>query len=100
MRPHTADHSRSRPALDQLSPEAFVRLPAVMAATGLARSTIYDAVKLGRFPPPVKLTHQAAGWRVGQIREWLRDPIGWINRLLPAEAMVADQDPTAAQASN
>ena len=61
----------------KLPDEAFVRLPVVTAVTALSRSTIYDDVARGRFPQQHKLTRHAAGWRVGDIRAWLRDPTGW-----------------------
>lgn len=65
------------PQLDALPPDAFVRLSAVMGLSGLRRSTIYEQVKLGRFPAPVKLTAHAAGWRVSAIRSWLENPADW-----------------------
>ena len=38
-----------------LPPEAFLRLPEVVALVGLKRSTIYEQIQLGKFPriPPV-----------------------------------------------
>jgi prophage regulatory protein len=48
-----------------------------MAVSSLSRTTIWDQVKLGRFPAPVKLTSHATGWRVADLREWLRDPAAW-----------------------
>ena len=61
----------------ELSNEAFVRLPVVTSVTALGRSTIYDEIESGHFPPQHKLTRHAVGWRVGDIRAWLRDPVGW-----------------------
>jgi prophage regulatory protein len=61
----------------ELPDEAFARLPLVEAVTGLRRTTIYDYVATKRFPKQIKLTRHAAGWRVGDIRAWLRDPLGW-----------------------
>lgn len=45
------------------SPRVFARLPAVMQATGLGRSTIYRLVASGAFPAPVHLGPRAVGWR-------------------------------------
>jgi prophage regulatory protein len=39
---------------------------------GLSRSSIYDLVAKGQFPAQHKLTAHAVGWRVGEIRQWLR----------------------------
>jgi predicted DNA-binding transcriptional regulator AlpA len=38
------------------------RLPKVMAATGLGRSTIWAWVKDGRFPAPYKLSTRVTVW--------------------------------------
>jgi prophage regulatory protein len=40
--------------------------------TGLARSTIYEYIKSGAFPCPVKLGARAVGWRYADV-------LGWIN---------------------
>jgi prophage regulatory protein len=61
----------------EMTDEAFIRLPQVKAIVGLSRSTIYDNVAAGRFPKQHKLTQHAAGWRLGDIRAWLRDPLRW-----------------------
>lgn len=61
----------------ELPDEAFVRLPVVKALTARGKSTIYDEIASGRFPKQIKLTRHAVGWRVGDIRAWLRDPLGW-----------------------
>lgn len=42
--------------------------------TGLARSTIYDRVKAGTFPAPVKIGVHSVGWRVADIDAWLVAP--------------------------
>ena len=41
----------------------LMRLPAVLQATGLARSTVYRMVAAHTFPAPVKLATRAVGWR-------------------------------------
>ena len=61
----------------EMPDEAFLRLPQVKAIVGLSRSTIYENVAAGCFPKQHKLTRHAAGWRLGDIRAWLRDPVGW-----------------------
>jgi prophage regulatory protein len=48
----------------------FVRLPAVMAATGLARPTIYKKIKAGTFPAPIRISANAVAWDTGKIAEW------------------------------
>ena len=46
---------------------AILRLPAVKAATGLSRSTIYAEVSAGRMPPPIKLSPRSSGWLATEI---------------------------------
>ena len=53
----------------------FVRLPEVMARTGLSRSTIYVRVAEGRFPKPVPLGARSVGWIESELEEWVRDRI-------------------------
>lgn len=57
--------------------EAILRLPAVMATVGLKRTTVYDLIQRGRFPPPIKLTRCASGWRVSEVQAWLKSPSTW-----------------------
>lgn len=40
----------------------FIRMPAVVAATGLARSTIYQTIKAGSFPAPIQIGPRAVAW--------------------------------------
>ena len=49
----------------------IMRLPAVMAATGLRKSAIYHAAQRGAFPKPFKLLGRASGWRSDEIQAWL-----------------------------
>ena len=51
--------------------ERHLRLPAVIEATGLSRSTIYDKMRDGTFPQPVKLSMRAVAWPESVIKDWL-----------------------------
>ena len=53
----------------------FLRLPEVMARTGLSRSTIYVRLEQGRFPKPVSLGARAVGWIEAEVDEWMRERI-------------------------
>jgi prophage regulatory protein len=48
----------------------FARLPAVIHATGLGRSTIYRLVASGEFPRPVHLGPRAIAWRWSDLEQW------------------------------
>ncbi|MCY3706184.1 MAG: AlpA family transcriptional regulator [Gammaproteobacteria bacterium] len=53
----------------------FLRLPEVLARTGLSRSTVYVRLQQGRFPKPVSLGARAVGWIESEIDEWMRERI-------------------------
>ena len=52
-----------------------LRLPEVMARTGLSRSTIYVRLEQGLFPRPVSLGGRAVGWIESEVDEWIRERI-------------------------
>ena len=55
---------------------SILRLPAVMARTGLARSTIYLRISEGNFPKPISLGGgRAVGWIEMEIDQWLNQQI-------------------------
>jgi prophage regulatory protein len=49
----------------------ILRRREVEKLTGLARSTIYQYVKAGDFPPPVRLGARAVGWRYADVLDWI-----------------------------
>jgi len=51
---------------------AILRLPAVKKTTGQSRSTIYDKMKRGEFPKPVKIGERAVGWVEAEVEAWLK----------------------------
>jgi prophage regulatory protein len=51
--------------------ETLLRRPAVEARTGLSRSTLYDWMKRGEFPHPVKLGSRLVAWRESDVAVWL-----------------------------
>ena len=53
----------------------ILRLPEVLARTGLSRSSIYLRIAEGRFPVPISLGGRAVGWIEAEIQEWLEDRI-------------------------
>jgi len=50
---------------------SVLRLPTVIQATGLCRSTIYKLIGEKQFPSPVSLTRRAVGWRRCDVEMWL-----------------------------
>lgn len=55
--------------------KVFVRMPAVIAATWLSRSTILRAVKAGTFPAQIDIGPHAVAWDSGAVAQWQLDRI-------------------------
>ena len=49
----------------------ILRLPEVIALTGLSRSSIYKRIDDGTFPRQVCLGGRAVGWWEHEIQKWL-----------------------------
>ena len=49
----------------------FIRLPDVIARTGLKRSSIYAAVQAGTFPAQIPLGERAVGWDESEVSAWI-----------------------------
>ncbi len=49
------------------APNVLIRLPAVMAQTGMKRPTIYEHMRRGLFPRPVKLGPKLAAWPAAEV---------------------------------
>jgi prophage regulatory protein len=65
----------SQKGRDSNMTHTILRLPAVKAAIGISRSTIYLWIAEGAFPRPVSLGARAVGWLQSDIEEWLRQRI-------------------------
>ena len=50
----------------------ILRLPHVIALTGLSRSTLYLYMQKQQFPNQVKLGPRAIGWVEDEVVEWMR----------------------------
>lgn len=53
----------------------IIRLPDVMARTGLSRSSIFLKVKTGDMPPPIKLGVRATGWVAEEVDNWIKQRV-------------------------
>lgn len=58
--------------------DQILRLPAVIEATGLSRTSIWRLVRANRFPQPIRLTAKAIGWKRTDVQSWIdtREPVG------------------------
>ncbi|MBS0587933.1 MAG: AlpA family phage regulatory protein [Proteobacteria bacterium] len=57
------------PATEKLLP-----LPEVESRSGFKSSFIYQLIKQGKFPPPVKIGN-ASRWRESEIQQWIHAQI-------------------------
>ncbi len=57
--------------LPDITQERFLRLPEVMHLCGLSRSTIYELIRKGEFPPQVSLGGKNVAWLHS------KSPHGW-----------------------
>lgn len=53
----------------------FLRLKEVLAICGKSRSSVYEAIKKGDFPKPVKLSGRSSAWIKGEVEQWAVDCI-------------------------
>lgn len=57
----------------ELPREGLARLPAVLSAVGLGRSTWLQLVRAGHAPAPVRLgpSGHLTAWHVHEVRDWI-----------------------------
>jgi prophage regulatory protein len=58
----------------ELHPEIW-RLPVVIKKTGRGRSSIWNDIKAGTFPKPIKLGARSVGWLSADIIAWIEQRI-------------------------
>ena len=64
------NRSASTPQRSAMTARMFARLPAVVQATGLGRSTIFRLVTNDAFPPTVHLGPRVVAWRCFDLVRW------------------------------
>jgi prophage regulatory protein len=53
-----------------------LRLPTVLAKTGVSRATIYRLVQRGDFPSAHKLSERTSVWNEAEVDSWLKARLG------------------------
>jgi prophage regulatory protein len=53
----------------------FVRLKEVLSICGKSRSSVYEAIKKGEFPKPIKLRGRSSAWIKSEIDHWVQSCI-------------------------
>ena len=51
----------------------IMRLPEVIEAVSLKKSNIYDLIRRGIFPVPIRLGLRSVGWYETEINDWLQN---------------------------
>ena len=59
-------------AITDLPDEALVDIETVTNLIAMRRTWLYDEIKAGLFPAPLKIG-TASRWRLGDVRAWLRE---------------------------
>jgi prophage regulatory protein len=57
--------------------ERIFRVNAVLARTGLSRSTMYPKIADGIFPCRIEMNVNGNSWRESAINLWIDNPIGY-----------------------
>ncbi|WP_213981051.1 AlpA family phage regulatory protein [Sphingomonas sp. dw_22] len=60
-----------------LDKDRIIRLKAVLARTGLSRSTLYRKIGDGTFPRQIPISIHGAGWHESAVDRWIADPVGY-----------------------
>ena len=58
------------------APPRLLRFPAVLARTGLSRSTVWRLERRGAFPRHRRISPNAVAWLEQDIDEWIRSKVG------------------------
>jgi len=51
----------------------IMRLPEVIEAVSLKKTTVYDLIRRGIFPVPIRLGLRSVGWYETEINDWLQN---------------------------
>ena len=58
-----------------MASHTIIRLPDVINATGLSRSTIYLRISQSKFPKPISLGGRAVGWLESEVELWIEEQV-------------------------
>lgn len=62
-----------------IHPSGFSREKVILQLIPLSHSTLWNHVKNGQFPKPVKLSANVTAWRNADIIEWMDKKVGGAN---------------------
>lgn len=50
----------------------FIRIGIFLELFPISKSSLYDGIKKGKYPAPVKLSKRTSAWRVEDVRELIQ----------------------------
>jgi len=51
--------------------DAYLRLPDVIAVTGMSKATIYRRINTSEFPRPYELGANSVAWKRSDVESWI-----------------------------
>lgn len=71
----TQQETETKTDLEQAEPKRFtlLRIKEVSKRTGMSRSSIYEKVKQGKFPKPIKLGPKSSAWIEQELDKHIYD---------------------------
>lgn len=72
MTENRADVTVDRRITASLPEEKLLRLDEVLSICGKSRSSVYEAIKEGKFPAPIKLQGRSSAWVKSEIQQWVQ----------------------------
>ena len=61
--------------MERTQPQSLLPIRSVQAQTNLGRTKIYDLIRKGEFPAPIKLGARTARWPAAAIDAWIQKKI-------------------------
>lgn len=62
---------KARPPRAMLPPGGFVRLPTILVLVPVGKSSVWEMVRRGDFPAPVRLSKRVTAWRSEDIAKYV-----------------------------
>jgi prophage regulatory protein len=75
--------------MTQPEPLRLLRLPDVLARTGMRRTALLALVRTNRFPQPVHLTGRTVAWKSHEIDAWIAARPVAIRGAVPEQQQIA-----------
>ena len=53
----------------------LIAMKDVQSATGLSRTAVYEKVRVGDFPPSIRVSDRSVRWIYHEVQEWITEQI-------------------------